>query len=88
MPFKIGDLTYSFDILCIMPAVSNHTTTGQSNPMSLKPEDPTAHNIIDPSIYSQTAPIIDQYNLINLGFASCALGVKIHIPECDVIAWT
>jgi hypothetical protein len=82
MPLKIGDLTYSFDVLCITPTVSDHLATGQSDPTSLKPEDSTAHNIIDPPMYSRTAPIIDPK------FASCALGVKIHIPERDVIAWT
>jgi hypothetical protein len=88
MPLKIGNLTYSFDVLCITPTVNDHPATGRSDPTSLKPEDPTAHNIIDPPMYSRTAPIIDRYNFIDPEFASCALGVKIHIPERDVIAWT
>lgn len=102
MPLNIGKLSYSFDVLSMIPsslsAISDNmpppqhfhlaATTSQSNHTSPKLEDPTACNTIDPPIYSRTAPINDQCNTIGPAIAFCALGVKVHIPERDVIAWT
>jgi hypothetical protein len=98
MPLTIGKLTYSFDVLSIAP--SSHSAT--SNPLHSKPHacqsisthpasESEQSSAIDLPIYSRAAPINlnDRCNMIDPDISSSALlGVKVHIPERDIIAWT
>jgi hypothetical protein len=92
LPLTIGGLTYSFDVLSIAP--SGHSAA--SNPR-FKPDTSQSisthpaseqSNSIDPPIYSRAAPINERCNIIDPGISSSALGVKVFLPERDIIAWT
>jgi hypothetical protein len=72
LPVTIGSMSFSFGRLSIMP-ISNSTSAG---------------NIIEPLRYSRAARISAQPNILDPAHPSCALGVKVYIPQRGVTAWT